>query len=149
MSTIHVPKGFSWVVVSLLSIVVLLLWQAINVGVARGKAKIRYPRAYAEKAEQEASSAAMVFNCKQRAHQNTLEFLPIIVTVTLISSLHYPLPAAAGCGLWTVSRVLYTLGYGTGDPSKRLPWSLISITLHTLLFIPAGKVVFDLIKAGV
>ncbi|KAI0257024.1 hypothetical protein BJV78DRAFT_1159704 [Lactifluus subvellereus] len=121
MSTIYVPTGFSWVTASLLSVATLLQWQSLAVGGARRRAKIPYPRAYAEKAEQEASKDAMVFNCMQRAHQNTLENAPVIVTTTLISALHYPIPAAVGCGLWTLSRIIYTLTYGTGEPRKRVP----------------------------
>jgi hypothetical protein len=34
---------------------------------------------YAEKAVQDASKAALVFNCTQRAHQNTLENLPLAI----------------------------------------------------------------------
>lgn len=34
-------------------------------------------------------------------------------------ALKYPIPAAACCGLWSFSRILYTLGYATGEPAKR------------------------------
>jgi hypothetical protein len=34
---------------------------------------------YAEKAVQDASKAALIFNCTQRAHQNTLENLPLAI----------------------------------------------------------------------
>jgi glutathione S-transferase len=37
---------------------------------------------------------------------------------TVISGLRYPLPAAAVCGLWTLSRFIYTVRYGAGDPKK-------------------------------
>jgi len=142
-------RSFSYVVASLLSLTTLLQWQAIGVGKARGKARIAYPQAYADKAEQESSMEAKVFNCKQRAHQNTLENVPVVAVTTLISSLYYPLPAAAACGLWTSSRYMYTLGYGSGEPKKRAFPVRLSFILQISLSVLSGKVVFDLIKAGV
>jgi uncharacterized membrane protein len=115
-----------------------------------------YGPAYAEKAEQESSNEAKVFNCLQRetrfpmpsfrsscntftgAHQNTLENVPVVVLTwvlfpsrvvmglitllatyrTLISGFRYPIAAAAACGLWSITRIMYTLRYGTGEPKK-------------------------------
>ncbi|KAH9995997.1 hypothetical protein BJV77DRAFT_187579 [Russula vinacea] len=129
MSTIYVPTGFSWVAASLVSVATILQWQAMYVGNARKKASIPYPQAYAEKAEQESAIEAKVFNCTQRAHQNTLENAPVIVLTTLITGLHYPIAAAAGCGFWSFTRILYMLRYGTGEPKKRgLPIRLSFIT---------------------
>ncbi|KAF8481836.1 hypothetical protein DFH94DRAFT_681184 [Russula ochroleuca] len=124
MSTIYVPTGqltppsFSWVAASLVSVAIVLQWQRISVGNARKKASIPYPQAYAEKAEQESSMDAKIFNCKQRAHQNTLENVPEVILTTLIGGLRYPIFAAAACGFWSVTRILYMIRYGTGEPKK-------------------------------
>ncbi|KAH9964219.1 hypothetical protein BC827DRAFT_57497 [Russula dissimulans] len=118
MSTIYVPVGFAWIAASVLSVAAVLQWQTTVVGGARKRARIPYPQAYADKTEQEASKEAMVFNCAQRAHQNTLENVPVIVLTTLIGGLHYPIPAAAGCALWSLARIIYTVRYTTGEPRK-------------------------------
>ncbi|KAI0294981.1 hypothetical protein BC826DRAFT_1009767 [Russula brevipes] len=149
MPTIFVPVGFSWVAGSLLSVAILLQWQGLVVGGARGRARIPYPRMYAEKAEQESSKDALIFNCTQRAHQNTLERLPIIVLTTLISGVRFPALAATACGLWSLSRIVYTRGYGSGEPSKRNHPAHFGFLVETILSIVSGKVVFDLYKAGV
>lgn len=52
------------------------------------------------------------------AHQNTLEWLPQVIASTLIVGLKYPVYSASLCGLWIVSRFLYTVGYSTGVPAK-------------------------------
>jgi glutathione S-transferase len=149
MSSIDLPAGSSWVVASLFSIVPVLHYQLAGVARARKRAGVRYPQLYAEKVEQEASKDAMIFNCAQRAHQNTLENVPIVVLSTLISAIHYPIYAAVGCGIWSLSRILYTAGYSSGDPSRRRHGSLGSLGVQGLLSVLAGKVVFDLIRAGV
>ena len=41
-----------------------------------------------------------------------------IACSTFIVGLKYPIFAASACGLWTFSRIFYTLGYTTGNPSK-------------------------------
>ena len=52
------------------------------------------------------------------AHQNTLESLPTVLASTLITGVKYPRVAASLCGVWTVCRVLYTIGYSSGNPKK-------------------------------
>ncbi|KAI0089309.1 hypothetical protein BDY19DRAFT_137048 [Irpex rosettiformis] len=116
--TLIVPKGYSYVVAAVVSTFWLTFFQTGNVEITRKRAKIEYPQAYAEKSEAAASKDAMIFNCAQRAHQNTLEVLPQIYVSTLLVGLKYPILAASLCGFWTFSRVFYTLGYSSGIPKK-------------------------------
>ncbi|KAJ7177908.1 hypothetical protein C8R46DRAFT_1075291 [Mycena filopes] len=118
-TTIVLPPGGSYVAGALLSTIFVLLYQTRNVGKYRALAKIQYPRAYADNEEMKANPNAVLFNCAQRAHQNTLENLPMLVIGTLIVSLKYPHAAAAALAVWSVARVGYTVGYTTGNPKKR------------------------------
>ncbi|KAI0699356.1 membrane-associated proteins in eicosanoid and glutathione metabolism [Cerioporus squamosus] len=118
-ASIVLPKEFAYPVATAVSSFYLLLWQTIKVSRARKAAKVDYPQVYADKAEAAANKAALAFNCTQRAHQNTLEVLPVVLTGTLISGLKYPIAAAALSGVWVLARVFYTIGYSTGDPKKR------------------------------
>ncbi|KAI0796354.1 hypothetical protein BC629DRAFT_289795 [Irpex lacteus] len=115
---IIVPKGYSYVVAAVVSTFWLAFFQTRLVEITRKRAKIEYPQAYAEKAEAAASKEAQIFNCAQRAHQNTLELLPQVYVSTLLVGLKYPFFAASVCGFWTFSRIFYTLGYSTGDAKK-------------------------------
>ncbi|EJF67198.1 membrane-associated proteins in eicosanoid and glutathione metabolism [Dichomitus squalens] len=119
MSGIVLHKEFAYPVAAAVSTFWLLTWQTIRVGAARKLAKIDYPQVYAEKAEAAVNQAAQKFNCAQRAHQNTLEVLPVILTGTLVTGLKHPIAASALCGTWVLARVFYTIGYSTGDPKKR------------------------------
>ncbi|KAJ7099717.1 membrane-associated proteins in eicosanoid and glutathione metabolism [Mycena epipterygia] len=120
MSTaIILPAATPYLAGAVLSTVFVLLGQTWAVVRLRGPSGVRYPRAYADKAEMEANPNALKFNCAQRAHQNTLENLPMLYSMTLITSLKYPMLAASALGLWSVTRIGYTIGYNTGDPKKR------------------------------
>jgi len=147
-STIIVPKGVGYTSAAILSTAIVLLWQTSVVGKTRKRAEIKYPQAYAEKAEAAASKEAFIFNCAQRAHQNTLETIPIVLIMTLITAVKYPVPAAAACGLWSFSRIIYTLGYTTGEPKKRSRGNVGYIGLIGLLG-GATYTVFDLLMAGI
>ncbi|KDQ63337.1 hypothetical protein JAAARDRAFT_29357 [Jaapia argillacea MUCL 33604] len=119
---ITIPRGFSYVAAATVSTSYLLFWQSKRVVRARRAAKIEYPQLYAEKSECETNEHAKKFNCVQRAHQNTLENMPMVLVNTLIMGLKFPVAAASICGLWTLTRVMYTLGYSTGDPQKRFAY---------------------------
>ncbi|KAF9269566.1 membrane-associated proteins in eicosanoid and glutathione metabolism [Marasmius fiardii PR-910] len=116
---VQVPEGLSLVGASLLSTVVLLVYQVSVVAKARGAAKVPYPQAYAEKAQEEASLEAKKFNCAQRAHQNTLEWIASVYVTTALSAIQHPKLTAGMLAGWTLTRIMYTNGYATGDPSKR------------------------------
>ncbi|OSD06244.1 membrane-associated proteins in eicosanoid and glutathione metabolism [Trametes coccinea BRFM310] len=113
------PKEYAYPAASVVSTFYLLFWQAFRVGKARKRAGIEYPQVYADKVEAAAKQEAQVFNCTQRAHQNTLEVVPIVIGSTLIAGLSHPVAAGALCGVWTLTRIFYTIGYATGDPKKR------------------------------
>ena len=37
---------------------------------------------------------------------------------TVVAGTKWPIFAAAACGTWVVARVVYTIGYSTGNPDK-------------------------------
>lgn len=88
-----------------------------QVGEARRKYKVPYPTMYAT--ETPTNKDGRAFNCVQRAHQNTLEFLPSFLTVLLLGGLRYPLAAAVLGGLYFVARIQYFRGYSSGEANQR------------------------------
>lgn len=119
MPTFTVPDGLEYVAAAVVFNGFLQIFQIRNVGKARKVAGIKYPQLYAEAAQAAASPEAYKFNCTQRAHQNTLEYLPIILPSTLVVACKYPIIAASCLGAWTFARFLYTVNYSSGDPAKR------------------------------
>ena len=57
------------------------------------------------------SKDAKAFNCVQRGHQNTMEFLPAFLALLLLGSIQYPLVAAGFGALYTVGRIQYFRGF--------------------------------------
>ncbi|KAJ7605116.1 hypothetical protein DFH06DRAFT_261023 [Mycena polygramma] len=119
MSTIIVPSGISYVAAALTSTIFLLTAQTITVTSHRTRAGIEYPKLYADAQEMAASPAAFVFNCAQRAHQNTVENIGMIYMMTALVATQYPVVAASALGMWVVSRAAYTIGYVGWGPESR------------------------------
>eukprot|EP00775_Hariotina_reticulata_P012726 gene12726-12856_t len=122
---------YGYVLASVAASAALVQWQAIRVGMARRKFGVPYPKMYAE----DSQAHAQEFNCVQRAHQNTLETLgPVLVMESLLGFQH-PLTAATLGMIWNVGRIVYTLGYSTGDPNKRLPGIAIAGLTYLVMII--------------
>ena len=118
--TIFLPDGFKYLAASMLSTVFLTMGQGMVSMSYRKAARIPYPRVYAEKAEMEANPAAYQFNCAQRVHQNTLENIPAVLTVTALTAVTNPKFAAAALATFTFGRLLYSWGYiATGERYAR------------------------------
>ena len=74
-----------------------------------------------------ASENAYNFNSVQRAHQNMLEALPIILAVAAsVAAARGPRDAALLLAVWTAGRIAYFLGYSKAGPSGRLAGAAIS-----------------------
>lgn len=91
---------------------ILLVYLTIQVGKIRKKCDVKYPDMYSEKDP--------IFNCYQRAHQNTLEALPMFYSLFIPVALVYPKIGSILGALFVTSRFSYAWGYYTGDPKKRL-----------------------------
>lgn len=106
---------------------------------------IRDYLAYAEKSEAEKDPKKNIFNCAQRAHQNTLEILPIYSTLLLVGGLKYPEISSGCAALFILGRIVFTQGYVTGDPAKRTRGAFGYLGLIGLLGTSAATV-YSLIK---
>jgi hypothetical protein len=62
---------------------------------------------------------AVQYSCHQRTHGNTLEWLPTFWSLALIGGSVYPAAASFWGLLWSISRLIWTLGYSTGNPIDR------------------------------
>ncbi|XP_046393488.1 microsomal glutathione S-transferase 3-like [Ischnura elegans] len=112
MATITIPADYGWVILTAVGSSFVITWKAMRVGAARKKYNIPYPIMY--------SNDNNVFNCLQRAHQNTLENYPQFLYMLFLGGLELPRFCAVGGTIWCLGRITYALGYSTGDPKKRM-----------------------------
>merc|ERR1712215_365584 len=137
MVSIQLDPDHGYLVLVVAGTWLLNIWQMSKVGGARKRLGVPYPDMYSDKQP--------LFNCYQRAHQNTLENIPLFLAILLISGLNFP-KLAAGAGLvWLIGRVIYSYGYYTGEPKNRLYGFFISkpvaeLPLMTMTVITAGNI---------
>ncbi|KAJ3216640.1 Microsomal glutathione S-transferase 3, partial [Dinochytrium kinnereticum] len=130
---ITIPSEYGYVIGVGAASVFFMTYLGFKVGAARRKAGVPYPYMYADKKEADESKDKYVFNCVQRAHQNTLENYPGFLLVLLSGGIEHPKMAAASGALFLIGRYVYAAGYSTGEPKKRLSGSFAFIGLLSLL----------------
>ncbi|CAM6068877.1 unnamed protein product [Sphagnum tenellum] len=111
-AAVPIAPEYGYVVLTAVSSAILTQWQSIQVSRQRIKSGVKYPKMY-EDAE------VSLFNCYQRAHQNTLESYPAFLSLLIVGGFGYPITASVCGAIWVLGRVFYSLGYYTGDPNNR------------------------------
>ncbi|KAH8835913.1 hypothetical protein DL96DRAFT_1490084 [Flagelloscypha sp. PMI_526] len=137
MAAFHLPDAYPLVVANLAFTAVILQGLGTHVTARRRAAKIEYPQMYASIEEMKTSPAALKFNGAQRAHQNTLENVPVMLIMSMIVGTKFPYLASGLGFVWNASRILYMYGYLQG-PSKRNSYGAIVGTTALWILIYTG-----------
>lgn len=143
MPTLEISTNIGYAVAVIVGSQMASWFGAVKVMHARKQYNISYPTLYSTGK----SAEDTMFNCAQRAHQNTLETLPIVNLMTLASSLLYPRVAALFGFTWVLGRFLYIHGYATNGPEGRTLGGIVSHLGDFPLFITTCMTAYTLIMS--
>ncbi|CAH9094883.1 unnamed protein product [Cuscuta epithymum] len=132
------PKEYGYVVIVLVLYCFLNTWMSFQVGKARKKYNVSYPAMYATEAE---NKDAKLFNCVQRGHQNSLEWMPVFFLLMGLGGIRHPLVSASLGAFYIFARYGYFKGYSTGNPENRLTvgkYNFIAILGLTICTLSCG-----------
>jgi len=125
-------------IVTLLSLLTYF-WIGSRVAGARSKHGIAAP----------AVSGNEDFERVFRAHQNTLEWLPIYLPSLWLFAFYWDNTLAAVLGLiWIVGRILYATGYAKAAGQRGVGFAVQALTTGVLLFGALGGAVWSLVQAS-
>ena len=114
-------------------------WMALRVARARGRYGVPAP----------AVTGNEDFERVFRAHQNTLEWLPLYLPSLWLFALYWDSNVAAILGVvWIVGRVLYGLGYAKAAGSRSLGFMIQALAVAVLLFGALGRIVWIWLQTG-
>ena len=120
----QITRDYGYVVLAAAAPFVVNFWQMMKIGGLRKKHGIKYPVMTSDKHPD--------FNCAQRAHQNTLEQLPFYFPCVLLAGLRFPIYASIAGACFCTARIVYSVGYYTGNPEARVPGAIMSLLLGML-----------------
>lgn len=126
-------QSHAYVAIVTLLAVLTYFWMGLQVAGARRKCGIDAP----------CMTGDPVLERTIRAHENTLEWLPIFLPSLWLFALYWNDLVAAALGLiWIVGRIVYQLGY-VRDPSKReLGFLIQALAAAVLLFGALGRAIY-------
>uniref|UniRef100_B0T3A6 Membrane-associated protein in eicosanoid and glutathione metabolism (MAPEG) n=1 Tax=Caulobacter sp. (strain K31) TaxID=366602 RepID=B0T3A6_CAUSK len=129
----------SWVAIVTLVALLVYVWMAMRVTLARRKCGIDAP----------AMTGDPVLERNIRVQANTLEWLPIFLPSLWLFALHWSDLVATILGvIWIAGRIIYALGY-VADPGKREAGFIIqALATAILLFGALGRVIWILLAVG-
>mmetsp|Transcript_22257 Transcript_22257/g.33165 ORF Transcript_22257/g.33165 Transcript_22257/m.33165 type:complete len:144 (+) Transcript_22257:55-486(+) len=128
------PKDYGYVMLSIAASGMVNLYLMFQVGAARKKYGVKYPALYAEESHKHAKE----FNSVQRAHQNTLENMPLFLIMVTTNGLVFPKVSAAMGFVFAVGRFFYGYGYAKYGPRGRMVGAVIShLADIPILFVTA------------
>ncbi len=120
MSIVFQPE-YGYVLVSASSIAMHCFAQGMIAGGIRSKLNIEYPDCGNGRLSKDLSDAQWnKFQCAQRAHNNYLEALPMILVNLLIAGINFPYYSVCAAAGVLVGRQLYCTGYRNNGPSGRI-----------------------------
>ncbi|KAF9937187.1 Microsomal glutathione S-transferase 3 [Mortierella antarctica] len=126
---------------------ILVTYLGHKVGAYRKEAGVALPSMYADELEAKKDKKKMIFNCKQRVHQNTLEGFTTYMISLMVAGTQYPCASAALGLVWCAGRLAYSAGYVSGDPNKRI-WGAWGHIGELGLLGLTGKMAYDLIMSA-
>ncbi|KAF8794031.1 microsomal glutathione S-transferase 3-like [Argiope bruennichi] len=124
--TIAIDEDYGYVIV--VGVLSMLFGYGLgaNVFFARKRFGIKYPAMY--------SDTNMQFNCMQRVHANYLEMFPTFLALLFCGGLAHPFYCAIAGLIYLLGRLVYSIGYSSGDPQKRLFGLFMYLGLIYLLY---------------
>ena len=127
--------------VAIVTLLALLtyFWMGLQVAGARGKSGISAPQ----------MTGDPLLERTIRAHENTLEWMPIFLPSLWLFALAWNDQVAAALGLvWIVGRIIYALGYAEEAGKRSTGFMIQSLAVGVLLFGALGKIVWGLVQGG-
>mmetsp|Transcript_74132 Transcript_74132/g.103057 ORF Transcript_74132/g.103057 Transcript_74132/m.103057 type:complete len:195 (-) Transcript_74132:102-686(-) len=100
------------------------------VAYARSNYGVPLPYMYPDTGNKEAQiSKPAAYMAVVRGHENYMEFLPSLLAIVLCTALFIGEPATASVlGLvWVIARLLYAIGYASGNVNGRVPGFFLSL----------------------
>jgi len=125
MAVLSLPEDYGYVILTGVGAIFMTMWKGFKVGAARKKYNVEYPDMY--------SKDSKIFNCIQRSHQNTLENIPTFMFLLTTAGFSHPKVSAAAGWVWIAGRIVYAIGYNTGEPKARVKGAFGYLGLLTLL----------------
>lgn len=115
--------------------ILIFVWTGFVVGKARKQHNVPHPE----------TQGSPGFNRAWRAHQNTLEALPIFIPALWLFALTFSDAWAGILGLvWAVGRVVYVRGYCAAAEKREAGFTIAILANAVLLFGAMGKIAYQL-----
>jgi len=119
IASISLDEEYGYVILSGVFSAATLFWLGERVAIARKRYNVPLPHLYADLASCNEDNKKHIFNCYQRGHQNALETYSQMLAMLFVGGLKHPIIASSAAIAWSVGRILYAVGYSSGNPNKR------------------------------